>query len=84
MHGVEPHQRVKRGPEEVRADRQMVREDKPVPLDRGGIQERSTQEYGEKPPATEEHTGSLAQGALCQHNCGATGEQAERREHRHL
>src|SRR5215831_3743820 len=35
MHSVEPHQRVKRRPKEVRADGQMMHGDQPVPLERG-------------------------------------------------
>src|SRR5262245_12152010 len=84
MGRVESDQRVKGRAKQVRADRQVIPEDQPIPLTSSGPQKRCPEEDGQPPPELKGAWPLLAEGALRQHDREAARQEADGRQNWHL
>src|SRR5271168_5322041 len=78
VRGMQPHERIKRSTEEVRADRQSVVINQLVPLNAGPDKEDGAENPGQRPPQTEDLYLAMLDGALGEPDRQAAGEQADR------
>ena len=78
MEGVQADQRIVGSPEQIRADRQSVLIDHPIPFPRRSEEERSTQSDGAEPPVSETSDSAIANCFDREVNGQAAGKQTDR------